>query len=453
MIKNRKIATKLLTLNIVSVFIIILFTFSGINTSLKDRDNTENLILCADRIYVELSEHFNIENTNNKNYIESLKKEYNNLEIIIYDKNENIKLKTDGVDEAQIDLNQMQYIMRNKNGDFNPFMQEYKLIDNGQTFELVIFKYRSLNSTVESHIIRILFPIIVVLIIEYLIIRRKVKQLIYITDGIVTMSNENSEYRLELNSNDEFGILSHEINKMSSNLKIKIDNERNMYKLKNELIANISHDLRTPLTSLIGYMEIAKNLDLKLEEKNDYIKKSLEKAERIKILICELFEYSKLESGEVTINKIPINIIEMIEQTIGEYSNLAYNNYLNIVKLYNEFEIITNIDGNIMIRVFENLLDNAIKYSKKNTKIYIDVINDEGYVTITLENTMEEIIEYDSDILFDRFYRGDKSRNQKISGSGLGLFISKSIVDLHGGEIHIETEVHRFKVYIKLPTV
>lgn len=441
----------MLTLNIVSVFIIILFTFSGIDTSLKDRDNTENLTLCADRIYVELSEHFNIENTNNKNYIESLKKECNNLEIIIYDKNENIKLKTDGVDEAKIDLNQMQYIMRNKNGDFNPFMQEYKLIDNGQTFELVTFKYRSLNSTVESHIIRILFPIIIVLIIEYLIIRRKVKQLIYITDGIVTMSNENLEYSLELNSNDEFGILSHEINKMSSNLKIKIDNERNMYKLKNELIANISHDLRTPLTSLIGYMEIAKNLDLKLEEKNGYIKKSLEKAERIKILICELFEYLKLESGEVTINKIPINIIEMLEQTIGEYSNLAYNNYLDIVKLYEEFEIITNIDGNIMIRVFENLLDNTIKYSKKNTKIYIDVINDDdGYVTITLENTMEEIIEYDSDILFERFYRGDKSRNQKISGSGLGLFISKSIVDLHGGKIHIETEGHRFKVYIKL---
>ncbi|NYC31911.1 HAMP domain-containing protein [Clostridium saccharobutylicum] len=143
------------------------------------------------------------------------------MEIIIYDKNENIRLKTDGVDEAKIDLNQMQYIMRNKNGDFNPFMKEYKLIDNGQTFELVIFKYRSSNSTVESYIMRILFPIIIVLIIEYLIIRRKVKQLIYITDGIITMSNENLEYRLELNSNDEFGILSHEINKMSSNLKIK----------------------------------------------------------------------------------------------------------------------------------------------------------------------------------------------------------------------------------------
>lgn len=105
MIKNRKIVIKLLILNIVLVFIIILFIFSGINISLKDRDNIENLILCVDRIYVEFSEYFNIENINNKNYIELLKKEYNNLEIIIYDKNENIKLKIDGVDEVKIDFN------------------------------------------------------------------------------------------------------------------------------------------------------------------------------------------------------------------------------------------------------------------------------------------------------------------------------------------------------------
>lgn len=127
------------------------------------------------------------------------------------------------------------------------------------------------------------------------------------------MFNENLEYRLELNFNDEFGILSYEINKMLFNLKIKIDNERNMYKFKNEFIVNILYDLRILLISFIGYMEIVKNLDLKLEEKNDYIKKSLEKVERIKILICELFEYFKFESGEVIINKIFINIIEMIE--------------------------------------------------------------------------------------------------------------------------------------------
>ncbi len=249
---------------------------------------------------------------------------------------------------------------------------------------------------------------------------------------------------------DELGTLSDEINNMSLNLNNMINREKSIQKSKDELITNISHDLRTPLTSLMGYLYLINDKNVSIEDKEVYSKKSMERAEKLKVLIENLFEYSKLESGAINLEICNVNIIEIIEQIIGELSIIASKSQISFVKRYSITKLNLNIDPYLISRVFQNILSNAIKYSVKNSEVYIDIVHNVNDTIISFQNlSSRELSSEDMNKIFDRFYMGDKSRNSHKNNSGLGLAIVKDIVDLHGGEVWAESTDNIFKMYIK----
>ena len=280
---------------------------------------------------------------------------------------------------------------------------------------------------------------------------RKAKYIGKLTEGINEFSYGNLDYRIIEKGNDELEFLAKGMNYMAENLKNSIELERNQEKLKSELITNVSHDLRTPLTSIIGYLQLIDNEKTIENDKKRYTKIALNKSYKLKELIGDLFEYSKLQSNTVDINKSNVNIIEIIEQSIGELYIEAIKRNITFNKKYDYSNITLNIDSMKIGRVFENILSNSIKYGLENSSVLIDINESVEEVIISIENEIEQESLEDVDKIFNRFYRGNESRNSEVSGSGLGLAIAKSIVELHNGDIYAECCENTFKIYVKIP--
>lgn len=229
-------------------------------------------------------------------------------------------------------------------------------------------------------------------------------------------------------------------------LNESLKNER----LKTELITNVSHDLKTPLTSIINYVDILKRPEITEEERKEYLDILDNKTNRLKNLIFDLFEVSKLSSGKIVLQKNFVDIIELLNQSLGECSTFYKEKSIEIRFNSNITKLLINVDAEKMARVFENLIINAYKYSLDNTRIYIDVVETTEYAVISLKNISCYEMNFNSQEVFERFVRGDKTRNSKIEGSGLGMAIAKSIVELHDGKMKVDIDGDMFKVYIYL---
>ncbi|WP_238884323.1 HAMP domain-containing sensor histidine kinase [Clostridium sp. YIM B02551] len=226
----------------------------------------------------------------------------------------------------------------------------------------------------------------------------------------------------------------------------RVKNER----LKTELISNVSHDLKTPLTSIINYVNILGREDITKDEKNEYLKILGAKSQRLKILIDDLFEMSKLSSGKIKLNKAKVDIVQLIHMILGEYQEkLKERGLTTKVVTYNE-SIVMEVDPDKMVRVFDNIITNALKYSLEDTRIYIDIFDDGSWVTISFKNISSYEMNFKPERMMERFVRADSSRTSDIEGSGLGLAIVKNILEIHNGDLRLEVEGDMFKVYIML---
>lgn len=221
-------------------------------------------------------------------------------------------------------------------------------------------------------------------------------------------------------------------------------------RLKTELITNVSHDLRTPLTSIITYTELLKQKDLANEDRLSYVDIIDRKSKRLKVLIDDLFEVSKMASGNVELVKEQIDLVQLLQQTLAEYDSMIDDSRLQFRLINAEEPVYAFVDGQKLWRVFDNLIGNILKYSLENSRAYITVQTMDNQVVITFKNVSKYEISENLDELFERFKRGDSSRHTE--GSGLGLAIAKSIVDLHEGSLDIDIDGDLFKVIISLRT-
>ncbi|MGF9892746.1 HAMP domain-containing sensor histidine kinase [Priestia megaterium] len=225
---------------------------------------------------------------------------------------------------------------------------------------------------------------------------------------------------------------------------VQVKSER----LKTELITNVSHDLRTPLTSIMTYTALLKSQDLTSDEQHAYVEIIDRKSKRLQTLIDDLFEVSKMASGNVELHKDKIDINQLLHQALAEYDEAIEDSTLQFRIQSIQKPIFATVDGQKLWRVFDNLIENILKYSLEQTRVFISVQEINEQVKLTFKNVSKYELNEQADELFERFKRGDTSR--QTDGSGLGLAIAKSIIDLHGGELNIEIDGDLFKVTITL---
>lgn len=283
-------------------------------------------------------------------------------------------------------------------------------------------------------------------------VNRKVKYIKYLTEEVKVIKDEGFGKTIEVRGEDELAELCYSINEMSMELRKKIDNEKKIEQNKNELITNVSHDLRTPLTSIIGYVDLVKKNGFQDEDKfNEYMEIIDERAKSLNKLINELFEYTKLNSHDLKLNYSSVELGSLIEQIIGEYAVIFKREGLDLISEIGNKDIFTELDIEKMVRVLENLLTNARKYSVKNSTVKVKLYEENKEAIISVENETENISENDLGNLFERFYKADKARKESDS-TGLGLSIVKKIVELHEGkvEVALNNKIITFKVVLPL---
>ncbi|MGL5330145.1 MAG: sensor histidine kinase, partial [Peptostreptococcaceae bacterium] len=288
-------------------------------------------------------------------------------------------------------------------------------------------------------------------IVIFIFVKKKYAKINSDYNKLLKITNEIANGNLEVNTSEDMGMfnsLKNEISHIQKGFKNAVKEEVKSQKMKTELISNVSHDLKTPLTSIITYVDLLKDENLSEDKKEQYLEVLDRKSQRLKELIEDLFEVSKATSGDINLNVIDVDVVSLMKQTLLELDDKIVESNLIVKKNLPEHKVILQLDSQRMFRVFENLIINITKYSMRNSRVYIDILDNEEDVVISFRNIAAEEINYDINEITDRFVRGDKSRNTE--GSGLGLAIAKSFVELHGGTLKVSTDGDLFKVVITL---
>ena len=303
---------------------------------------------------------------------------------------------------------------------------------------MIIYAVEDYNS-----FIGMLAPIITIGGFTYYMLKRLI-YLSYIMDGTQRIKNGDIHHKLQLIGEDNFTTLADNINNIRDGLDKAIDSQLRSERMKSELITNVSHDLKTPLTSIINYVElIKKEENISPEYLKDYVNVLDSKSKRLKVLIEDLFEASKASSGNIELNMEKIDITQLLRQAIGELEERLSEANLNLKINVPKEKIYIRADGRRMYRVLENLLSNISKYSMPHTRVYIDITEVDSKVRLTMKNISSYELNFDPDEIMERFKRADESRNTE--GSGLGLAIARDLVKLQGGSFNIDIDGDLFK--------
>lgn len=274
-----------------------------------------------------------------------------------------------------------------------------------------------------------------------------------IAAGIENMSSGDLNTRVRIDGEDEFALIGEKLNCMALDISMLMESERRNERIKNNLITNVAHDLRTPLTSVIGYLDLlVKNPDFERDTREKYVEIAYDKANRLQKLIEDLFSYTKVSQGGVQPKLTPLDVVKLMEQMIDEFYPFFQDAGLEYEFSFNQGSIIIMADGDMLARAFSNLLSNAVKYGKDGKNIRIRINRTGENVSIAITNYGKVIPEKDLEYIFDRFYRVEGSRSEETGGSGLGLAIAKRIVIMHGGTIKAKSSMEGtvFEVTLKV---
>ena len=278
------------------------------------------------------------------------------------------------------------------------------------------------------------------------------KMLEEIVQGIMELANGNVRYQIDTSAmTGEKEQLASQINRISEGLEKAIDKSTRDERLKAELITNVSHDIKTPLTSIINYVDLIKREHIDTEPLKGYVEVLDQKSNRLKQLIEDLVEASKASTGNIELAPINLNMAELLNQTIGEFEDRFMEKNLQVVTEFEEADYVIFADGRRCFRVFENLFQNIFKYSMPNTRVYVTLTQQNGRYVLCLRNISENPLKKDVAELTNRFVRGDEARSSE--GSGLGLSIAKSLTELMGGTFDIALDGDLFKVSVSFAAV
>lgn len=251
-------------------------------------------------------------------------------------------------------------------------------------------------------------------------------------------------------TDEDFGIFAsgrEELEKLSVNFEEAVQEKVRSEKMKTELISNVSHDLKTPLTCIKNYAALLDDDALSSEKRHEYQEKLKKYANRLKTLIDDLLEISKVESGNLKLEPANLNIIDLLDQVYMQSEEALNAKNITVIRHYADKKLILCLDSNKTYRIFENLFTNISKYAMPNSRAYVSVKEENGRVKIEMNNVSEQPMDFTSSEIMERFVRGDKSRSQQ--GSGLGLAIARSFTQAQGGTFELKIDCDLFKVRIE----
>ena len=276
---------------------------------------------------------------------------------------------------------------------------------------------------------------------------RKADGLDLIMDGLKKISDGELQYKIKTDTlTGKQKVMAEYINNIGSGLDAAVENSLKKERMQTELITNVSHDLKTPLTSIINYVDLMKRenpTDPKIQE---YLRILDEKSQRLKVLTEDVVEASKASTGNIKLEMNDIDFVEMVQQVIGEFEEKFQEKNLTMMVHFTDEPSIIYADGQRMWRVLENVFGNVVKYAMEGTRVYAEISNRNKKVTFSLKNISAQPLNISADELTERFIRGDVARNTE--GSGLGLSIAKSLTELQGGEFKLYLDGDLFKVMI-----
>lgn len=324
---------------------------------------------------------------------------------------------------------------------YNIFPHLYDLLDN--IYELVFER---------AYFIFIIFgtTLIIVLSLLYKLLNKIFSYVFAVSESADKLFDKNVEY---INLPPEMVEVEKKLNHFKTeaikNERLARENEQK----KDELIVYLAHDIKTPLTSMIGYLSLLSEIkDMPQEQRNRYIGIALDKSYRLEYLINELFDVARFNSEKIVLEKEEINLNLMLEQIADDfYPTLKEMN--KKINFTSDEKTILYADPDKLSRVFNNLIKNAVNYSKENTDIDISILNKENQATVKITNKGKQIPKEKLDKIFEKFYRLDSSRTSKTGGRGLGLAIAKEIVELHGGRIYAESDMKETTFSVILPII
>ena len=291
------------------------------------------------------------------------------------------------------------------------------------------------------------FGVLVYSVLLYFVLRKYFNDLKKKYDILLRATNRIAEGNLQVVIPEYLGIFEPfkpQIDKIQEGFRNAVEEEVKSQRMKTELITNVSHDLKTPLTAIITYVNLLKDENLTPEQRKEYVDTLERKSMRLKVLIEDLFEVSKATSKNITLNLMDVDVVNLIKQVQLELEEQLQAAGLSVRMHAPEGKVSVKLDSQKTYRIYENLIGNICKYALRDTRVYIDVTEEENSVSVVLKNISATELTVNPMELTERFVRGDSSRNTE--GSGLGLAIAKSFTELQNGKMSLELDGDLFKV-------
>lgn len=293
------------------------------------------------------------------------------------------------------------------------------------------------------------YGLIAVLILIFVFAPKYVKKYMEVRKGVAEVRRGNLEYKIPVTSNGELDRMAVDINEISGASSVAIQNELKNQRMKTDLISNVSHDLKTPLTSMVTYVDLLKKEGLDSPDAPQYLNIIDEKTRRLQKLTEDLFEAAKASSGAIPVNIERIDMESIVNQALAELEGRIDQSGLDVIVNAKTEDTFVMADGQHLWRVIENLLVNACKYSVPGSRVYMDITDAGSSLLLEVKNISKDPLNISADELMERFTRGDSSRNTE--GSGLGLAIAKDLTSLMNGTFSLSIDGDLFKASIMLP--
>lgn len=303
-------------------------------------------------------------------------------------------------------------------------------------------------------IVSLVVFMVIFLFLFYMLTQRIIKYFSVLSEGLSIISVGKFDFRVPVRRGDELGELAMNINRMAEQLERQKENEKENEVAKMNLITGVSHDLRTPLTSIIGYLDLLRKNSFQDEKEHDrFVNNAYSKAEQLKKLIDDLFVYTRLTSGDLKLTKQHANMRDLVEQVLFEFIPIAEEHRLTIRSHIEIDEAIVFIDPEQMARILDNLLMNALKYSILPKTVDVHLTSSDSFVYLTIANDGEVITKEQEAKLFERYYKiGQVVDHQNVQiGTGLGLAIARQLAEHQGGHLSLNYKEGHYAFTLKLP--